>query len=155
MTGGKNMLNFILKTASIMKNFWILFSLCILSASILKAQDTLMIYQAYPSFSDAEKAEWTAFQNSWNYFDYAALKKKHHINNLNCRNCESFYAEVYIEIDEKGNILKSIALRASRCGLSTRDKLLCSDFESSVKKQHFSSLKNKRFVARLGMVLKC
>lgn len=138
-----------------MKNFWILSALFLLWAASLTAQDTLMIYQSYPSFSDAEKAEWTAFQNDWNYFDYTALKKKYHIKALNCRNCESFYAEVYLEIDEKGNVLKSTTRRASRCGLSTTDKLLCSDFENSIKKHRFKTLKNKRFVARFGLVLKC
>jgi hypothetical protein len=138
-----------------MKNFWILFGLSLLWALPIKAQDTLTIYQAYTSFSDPEKAEWTAFQNDWNYFDYAALKKKHHIKQLNCRHCESFYAEVYIEIDEKGNVSKSASLRASRCGLSTTEKILCSDFESSIRKHHFTTLKNKRFVARFGLVLKC
>lgn len=138
-----------------MKNFWILPALFLLWAVQLKAQDTLMIYQVYPSFNDPEKAEWTAFQNDWNYFDYTALKEKHHIKHLNCRNCESFYAEVYLEIDETGKVLKSTALRASHCGLNTTDKLLYNDFESSIKKHRFKALKNKRFVARFGLVLKC
>ena len=138
-----------------MKNFWILSVFFILWVMQAHAQDTLMISQVYPSFSDPEKAEWTAFQNDWNYFDYAALKEKHHIKNLNCRNCESFYAEVYIEIDEKGNVLKSIVLRASRCGLGTSDKRIFGDFESSIKKHRFTILKHKRFVARFGLVLKC
>lgn len=138
-----------------MKYFWILPLLFMLCSWQAKAQDTLMIYQSYPSFSDPEKAEWTAFQNDWNYFDYTALKEKHHIKHLNCRNCESFYAEVYLEIDETGHVLKSVALRASRCGLSTRDKLLYSDFENSIKKHPFKTLRNKRFVARFGLVLKC
>lgn len=137
-----------------MKNFWILPVLFVLSLS-LKAQDTLMLYQAYPSFSDAEKAEWTAFQNNWNYFDYSALKEKHHIKSLSCKSCESFYAEVYIEIDGKGHVLKAVTLRQVRCGLLSSDQALRKDFEDSVSRQRFSRLKNKRFVARLGHVLKC
>lgn len=138
-----------------MKYFWILPALLLLWAVQAKAQDTLLIYQVYHSFNDPEKAEWTAFQNDWNYFDYAALKEKHHIKSLNCRSCESFYAEVYIEIDEKGNVLNAASLRASRCGLSTKDKVICSDFEDSIRKHHFKALKNKRFIARFGLVLKC
>ena len=138
-----------------MKNFWILTILVLLRAVQAKAQDTLMIYQLYPSFNDREKAEWTAFQNDWNFFDYTSLKKKHRIKSLNCRNCESFYADVYVEIGETGNVLNATALRASRCGLSTADKLLCGDFESSIRKRHFKTLKRKRFIARFGLVLKC
>lgn len=138
-----------------MKNFWILSGFLFLWAAQARAQDTLMVYQAYPSFSDSEKAEWTAFQNDWNYFDYAALKKKYRIKSLNCRHCESFYAEVYVEIDQKGNVQKALTLRANRCGQSTNDKPVFSDFESSVRKHRFTSLRNKRFTARFGLVLKC
>ena len=137
-----------------MKNFWILVLLIVLSFS-LKAQDTLMLYQAYPSFSNAEKAEWTAFQNNWNYFDYSALKEKYHVKSLTCKSCESFYAEVYIEIDGKGHVLKAVTIRVVRCGLPGSDQALRKDFEGSVSMQRFSRLKNKRFVARLGHVLKC
>ncbi len=138
-----------------MKNFWILTVLFLLWAVRVNAQDTLLIYQLYPSFDDPEKAEWTAFQNDWNYFDYAALKEKHRIKHLNCRNCESFYADVYIEIGATGNVLSATTLRAGRCGLSTTDKLIFSDFENSIRKHHFRALKTRRFVARFGLVLKC
>lgn len=138
-----------------MKNFWILFCFFLLAARVLKAQDTLMLYQVYASFSDPEKAEWTAFQNNWNYFDYSALKEKHRVRKLDCKSCESFYAEVLIEIDENGKTLRSVSLRASHCGLNTTDSLILKDFEDSVTRQHFTVLKNKRFIARLGQVLKC
>lgn len=138
-----------------MKNFWIFLCLFMLSAKLLKAQDTLMLYQAYPLFSDPEKAEWTAFQNAWNYFNYNALKEKYHIRHLNCKGCKSFYAEVLIEIGEKGHILKSVALRADHCGDRVIEKAILKDFEESVNKHRFTSLKNKRFVVRLGQVLNC
>lgn len=138
-----------------MKNFWILSALLLLWCMQVKAQDSLTIYQVYPSFNDQEKAEWTAFQNDWNFFDYAALKKKHHIKTMSCRKCEGFYADIYVEIGGTGNVVKATALRASRCGRSTTDKLLYSDFENSVSMHHFKTLRHKRFIARFGLVLKC
>ena len=139
-----------------MKNFCIfLCVMTLLQLNVKAQQDTLMVYQAYTSFSDSEKAEWTAFQNNWNYFDYTELKKKYHIKELNCKNCESFYAELYVEIDALGKVTLAHCKRASRCGIQTTDKALYADFEASVKKQVFKSLKNKQFIIRLGQVLKC
>ena len=66
-----------------MKNFWIflLFS-CALSLNVKSTfgqSDTLHLYQSYHSFSNEEKAEWTAFENNWNYVEYTELKQKHKI----------------------------------------------------------------------------
>ncbi len=141
-----------------MKNFWI-FLLIICSGFCyqpLRAQsDTSNLYQIYSSFSNTEKAEWTAFQNNWNYFEYSELKTKHHIKHLNCKNCESFYADIYIEINDKGAISISHCTLVKHCGISPTDKTIQTDFETSLKKQIFHSLKNKKFVARFGQVLKC
>lgn len=138
-----------------MKFFWIFLCLFVLQRAALKAQDTLTLYQAYPSFSDQEKAEWTAFQNKWNYFYYPVLKQRHRIKRLDCSGCESFYAELYIEINAIGDVSKAICRHATRCGLDTRDSLVYKDFEDSVKKKHFPVLRNKTFILRLGNVLKC
>jgi hypothetical protein len=138
-----------------MEKFWIFLGTSVLLTHPAKAQDTLMLYQAYTSFSDPEKAEWTAFQNNWNYFDYAALKQKHGIKSMNCKSCESFYADLYVEIDAIGKVTLAQCKRASRCGMITNDTILFSDFEATIRKQQYSALKNKRFVVRLGYVLKC
>jgi len=138
-----------------MKKFWIFLSAGLLLMFAAKAQDTLTLYQAYHSFSDPEKAEWTAFQNNWNYFDYAFLKEKHHVKSINCKSCESFYAELYMEIDAEGIVNVARCQMARRCGVLTNDKTLFADFEASVKKQHYTALKNKRFVLCLGQALKC
>lgn len=156
MTNGKILYLNLLSSTLNMKNFWIfLCIMTVLKLNVKAQQDTSYVYQIYPSFSNAEKAEWTAFQNNWNYFDYASLKQKYHIKGLNCKDCESFYAEVYMEIDEQGKVTLTECKRASRCGIKSTDKALWADFEASVKKQLFKSLKNKRFTVRLGNVLKC
>lgn len=138
-----------------MKFFWIFLCLFVLKQTTLKGQDTLTLYQVYPSFSDREKAEWTAFQNNWNYVYYPVLKQRHRIKRLDCSEYESFYAELYIEVDAMGDVSKAICRHAMRCGRDTRDALVYKDFEDSVRKQHFSSLRNKTFILRLGNVLKC
>jgi hypothetical protein len=137
-----------------MKYFWS-FLLVILTKLSFAQQDTLQLYQTYTSFSNEAKAEWTAFENNWNYFSYAELKKQQHIKNLNCNNCESFFADLYLEIDAEGKIITVKFLKGKRCGLAIDDKLLEAQFESTLKKQQFSYLKNKAFIARFGHALKC
>lgn len=138
-----------------MKFFWIFSCLFALNGAALKAQDTLSLYQAYPSFSDREKAEWTSFQNKWKYVYYPALKQGHHIKRLDCSTCKSFYAELYIEINAMGDVSKAICVHAMHCGLAAPDLRAYQDFEESVRGQHFSSLRNESFILRLGEVLGC
>lgn len=142
-----------------MKFFWI-FTFCIyfglLSKNNLIAQtDTLHLYQLYSSFSNEEKAEWTAFENNWNYFDYSSIKKTFKIKNLNCKNCESLYADMFIEIDNDGKISIIKFLKGKKCGILCEDELFMNQFENSLKKQQFKFLKNKQFIARFGHILKC
>lgn len=142
-----------------MKNFWsFLFVLCLITISIQKASaqsDTLFLYQAYHSFSDQEKAEWTAFENNWNYFDYSELKQKNKIKTLNCKNCASFYAEIFLEINPEGKISVIHFIKGKICGIKINNEQLIAQFENSLKKQTFTYLKNKKFTARFGHVLKC
>lgn len=137
-----------------MKYFWS-FLLIILTGISFAQQDTLQLYQTYTSFSNEAKAEWTAFENNWNYFSYAELKKQQHIKNLNCDNCESFFADLYLEIDHEGKITTIKFVKGKRCGVLIEDNFLKAQFESTLKKQHFTHLKNKAFIARFGHVLKC
>ncbi len=137
-----------------MKYFWS-FLLLISTNVFFAQQDTLRLYQSYTSFSNEAKAEWTAFENNWNYFSYTELKKQQHIKNLNCSNCESFFADLYLEIDHEGKISAIKFINGKRCGLHIEDKLLKAQFESTLKKQSFTHLKNKAFIARFGHALKC
>lgn len=142
-----------------MKFFWILmfnifFSL--ISHHKLNAQtDTLYLYQAYQSFSNEEKAEWTAFENNWNYFEYSNIKTALKIKNLNCKNCESLYADIFIKINHDGNITIIKFLKGKKCAIFNEEEAFIVLFENSLKKQKFNSLKNKQFIARFGHILKC
>ncbi|MES2565427.1 MAG: hypothetical protein V4565_01090 [Bacteroidota bacterium] len=142
-----------------MKNFWIFTLIVYLSSSFLfhlKAQsDTLHLYQAYASFSDSEKAEWTSFENNWHFFDYSQIKKNYKVSKLNCKNCTSFYAELFIEINEEGKATIVRFIKGKKCGIDCREDLFIELFEKSISKQYFVYLKNKRFIARFGDVLKC
>lgn len=142
-----------------MKNFWIFIPVFYLIVSLcnkLTAQsDTLLLHQAYTTFSNPEKAEWTSFENNWNYFEYSLIKKKYKVSKLNCKNCESFFADLYLEIDDTGKIAVVHFIKGKRCGLPCKEEVFIELFENSLKKQHFSNLKNKRFTARFGHVLKC
>jgi hypothetical protein len=71
-------------------SFWILFN----SVVVFSQNDTVHIYQLYSGFSNEEKAEWTSFQNNWYFIQYPNLQKKNHIKSLNCKSCESFYADI-------------------------------------------------------------
>lgn len=137
-----------------MKYFWI-FSLISLANRSFGQQDTLHLYQSYTSFSNEAKAEWTAFENNWHYFSYTELKKQQHIKRLNCNNCESFFADLYLEINNEGKITVIKFMKGKRCGLAIEDKTLKTQFESTLKQQTFSHLKNKTFIARFGHALKC
>lgn len=142
-----------------MKYFWIflLFSCCVALniQSVFGQTDTLHLYQVYNSFSNEEKAEWTAFENNWNYIEYTELKQKHHIKKLNCKNCESFYADIYIEINESGELITVNFKQGKICGQPITNTVLVKEFEDSLKAQNFKYLKNKRFIARFGHILKC
>lgn len=142
-----------------MKFFWIfIFNIyfSLLVKNTLKAQtDTVHLHQVYPSFSNEEKAEWTAFENNWNYFEYSEIKKEWKVKTLNCKSCESLYADMYIEINNDGKISIIKFLKGKKCGIPCNDELFMNQFENSLKKQRFKSLKNKQFIARFGHILKC
>ena len=142
-----------------MKNFWsFLLFLCALSLNVKSTfgqSDTLHLYQSYLSFSNEEKAEWTAFENNWNYVEYSELKKIHHIKKLNCKNCNSFYSDIYLEINSLGELTTVIYKKGKICGQSISNEALIKEFEESIKAQTFKYLKNKRFIARFGHILKC
>jgi hypothetical protein len=142
-----------------MKNFWIFTGfilLCITHSGSLKAQsDTLSLHQVYQSFSNQEKAEWTAFENNWIYFKYQTIKKQFNVTTLNCKSCESLYADVFIRINATGTISVIRFISGKKCGVDCKEKIFIEQFESSLKKQQFNSLKNKQFIARFGHILKC
>ncbi|MDF2451242.1 MAG: hypothetical protein K0S26_746 [Bacteroidota bacterium] len=142
-----------------MKYFWI-FTLNIWFTGLLvnkglAQSDTLRLYQAYPSFSNSEKAEWTSFENNWNYFDYSAIQKKLKVSKLNCKNCESLYADVYVQIDSLGKFSVIHFLRGKKCGVWCEEELFINLFENSLKRHQLNSLKNKEFIVRFGHILKC
>jgi hypothetical protein len=141
------------------KNFWILTAIllfCLTRSGALKAQsDTLYLHQVYPSFSNQEKAEWTAFENNWNYFKYQTIKKQLNVANLSCKSCESLYADVFIRINATGTISVIRFISGKKCGVDCNEKAFIELFESSLRKQQFNSLKNKQFIARFGNILKC
>ena len=137
-----------------MKYFWILF-LGLTSIAGFSQTDTARTYQIYYSFSDPAKAEWTAFENEWSYFDFSQLKKLYKIKSLNCKNCESLFADVYIEINEEGKIDKAHFIKGKKCGIPCIEKEFTHFFENSLKKRSFKVLKNMKFIVRLGNALKC
>lgn len=144
-----------MQICTIMKYFWIL--IFFLLVEFVSAQsDTLKLYQIYSThFSDEEKAEWTAFENNWNYFEYNELKKKLKIKKLNCSSCESLYADVFLKIDTEGKVISAKYCKGKKCGLECSEQEFCAWFEKSLSKQKFKSLKNKQFIARFGSALKC
>ncbi len=142
-----------------MKNFWILALFTgfnIIDPNLVVAQsDTMRLYQIYSSLSNIEKTEWTAFENNWNYFEYTAIKKTCRVANLNCKNCESLYADIFLKIDNTGRLSTIHFLQGKKCGVACNEFAFISQFENSLKKQQFHSLKNKQFIARFGQILKC
>jgi hypothetical protein len=142
-----------------MKYFWSFLSfsyfLLLNIQSVFGQFDTLHLYQSYHSFTNEEKAEWTAFENNWNYVEYTELKQKHNIKKLNCKNCESFYADIYLEINNDGELTSVIFKKGKICGQTISNEVLVKEFESSLKAQTFKYLKNKQFIARFGHILKC
>ena len=142
-----------------MKYFWIFllfsFSLVLNIQRALGQTDTLHLYQTYSSFSNEEKAEWTAFENNWNYVEYTELKQKQKIKKLNCKNCGSFYADIYIEINATGELTAVVFKKGKICGETISNDTLIKMFEESLKTHNFNYLKNKQFIARFGHILKC
>jgi hypothetical protein len=142
-----------------MKNFCILllFSGCsIFNVNKGFSQtDTLYLYQTYSSFSNQEKAEWTAFENNWHYVEYSELKSKHNVKKLNCRNCESFFADMYLEINESGDLASVKLKKGKLCGQPIISDAIMKEFEVTFKAHTFKYLKNRKFIAKFGHVLKC
>lgn len=144
---------------SIMKNFWIFiiaFCLTTFYFNQVSAQsDTLLLHQAYTSFSNAEKAEWTSFENNWIFFDYSEIQKQLKVSKLSCKKCVSLYADLYVEIDSLGKFSVIHFLRGKKCGRWCEDELFIKLFENSLKQHRLHSLKNKEFIVRFGHILKC
>ena len=138
-----------------MKYFWILFFVIISKQYAFGQTDTLHLYQSYHSFSNQEKAEWTAFKNNWNYVEYEVLKQKHNIKKLNCKNCENYYADIYIELNAEGELISAKFKNGKMCGVAILNENLIKEFENSLKTRTFKFLKNKAFIARFGNILKC
>jgi hypothetical protein len=142
-----------------MKFFWIfifnIFFSLVLKNKLNAQTDTLHLYQAYQSFTNEEKAEWTAFEDNWNYFEYNSIKNAFKIKTLNCKNCESLYADIYLEINDEGKAAVTRFIKGKKCGIPCNDALFMNQFENTLKKQQFKFLKNKQFIARFGHILKC
>lgn len=142
-----------------MKYFWIFFTAFCLGHSyfnrVTAQSDTLLLHQAYTSFSNAEKAEWTSFENNWNYFDYSEIQKKLKVPKLNCKNCSSLYADLYVEIDSLGKFSVIRFLRGKKCGRWCDEELFINLFKDSLKRHQLNSTKNREFIVRFGHVLKC
>lgn len=135
--------------------YFCIFSLILLGFRSESQNDTVRIYQIYSSFSNQEKAEWTSFENNWNYFQYSEIKKKLKVKKLNCSNCTNLFADIYLEINSDGKVIKAIFINGKKCGVICTDKLFIELFEKSVLHQQYTALKNKRFIARFGNALKC
>ena len=138
-----------------MKKIFFAYLFIIYSLSYKAQNDTLSLIQVYTSFSDYEKAEWTSFMNDWNFFEYSSLLKSQKIKSINCKQCSSLYADIYLEVDAKGGVKKAIVLKGKKCGEVLSDKVTIDWFAQSIKKRTFVAVKNKKFVARFGHVLKC
>lgn len=139
----------------IMKYFWSFLFLILVKFTFAQS-DTMRLYQIYTSqFSNEEKAEWTAFENNWHYFNYSELKKKLKVKKLNCSTCESLFADVFLKIDNEGKIVSVKFINGKKCGVECKEVDFINWFERSVAKQNFKSLKNKQFIARFGHALKC
>lgn len=108
---------------------------------------TLHLYQTYSSFSNLEKAEWTAFENNWNYVEYTELKQK--IKKLNCKNCGSYYADIYIEINATGELTAVVFKKGKICGQPISNDTLINAFEKSLKAQTFNYLKKQAIYCQI------
>lgn len=135
--------------------YFCIFCLILLTYRSSSQNDTLHLFQLYYSFSNQEKTEWTSFENNWNYFKYTEIKQQLKIKKLSCTNCNSLFADMYIEINDKGNVTKAIYINGKRCGITCAEKHFIELFEKSVLNYHFTYMKNKQFVVRFGNALKC
>lgn len=133
-----------------------LYFMLLASRMLLSQADTMQLYQAYTSFSDPAKAEWTAFENNWHFYEYPKLKAAASIKKLSCSQCDSFYANVFIMIDHSGKIVQAGFVKGSLCGRTMQEDKMGKAFcESLLKAPAFRNLSNKMFVAHFGHVLKC
>lgn len=133
-----------------------LYLMLLASRTLFPQADTMQLYQAYPSFSNPAKAEWTAFENNWYFYEYPKLKAEASIKKLSCSYCESFYADVYIRIDGAGKIVQADFVKGRACGsLMQEDKLGRAFCKSLLKAPAFRNISNKTFVAHFGYALKC
>ncbi len=133
----------------------ILLYFMLLGAGAASAQtDTLRLYQVYSAFSNQEKAEWTSFENNWVFYHYPKLKSAAGLKQLSCKSCTAFYGDVYLEVDDKGRLVKATCIGGRCCGEALTAAML-HNFEQSYLHTTFQHIKNRTFVARFGEALKC
>lgn len=104
--------------------------------------------------SDKQFAAWQTMKNNWLAGDYEVIREENKIK-LNCKNCDSFYLEIILHVNENGKLGYCKAVKGSRCGLP-----LTKDMEQRIMRNFYKfefphELRNTTFKTRLGEVLKC
>ena len=112
--------------------------------------DVLNDYQ----LTDKQYAAWKSIRNNWLATEYEVVLAENNIK-LNCKNCESFYVEVVIKINENGKMEYYKLLNSKKCGLVITKKLELRIMGKFFKFEYPFELRNTTFKTRLGNSLKC
>lgn len=112
--------------------------------------DVLSDYQ----LSDKQYSAWKSIKNNWLASEYELIKSENKIK-LNCSNCNAFYVEVIIKINESGKMEYYKLLNGKRCGVGLTKELELRVMRKFFKFEYPFELRNVTFKTRLGDALKC
>jgi hypothetical protein len=77
------------------------------------------------------------------------LKQKQKIKKLNCKNCGSYYADIYIEINATGELTAVVFKKRKMCGQPISNDTIINAFEESLKAQTFNYLKKQAIYCQI------
>ena len=115
-----------------------------------QAKTTLNDYE----LTDKQYAAWKSIKNNWMVSDYEVIESENKIK-MNCKNCESFYINVIIKINESGKLQYYKFIDGKNCNIAITKKLELRFMRNFFKFEYPPELRNTIFKTTLGNSLKC
>lgn len=103
---------------------------------------------------DKQLADWKSIKNAWVANEYDKVKFDNKVT-LNCKTCNSFYADVVIKINGAGKMEYYKVVGGKCCGRGLTKSQEVQIMRMFFKFEFPGTLRNATFRTRLGSILKC
>lgn len=120
------------------------------SDNAILAKTTLYDFE----LNEKQFAAWKSIKNNWLVGDYEKIKSENKIK-ITCKDCESFYLNVIIKINESGKMEFYKVIKGKRCSIDISKELELRMMRNFFKFEFPPELRNVTFQTTLGSVLKC